>query len=176
MTINHHGLLVSSNRLNTKTMQSNKEIWKDVVGYEGYYQVSTLGNVKNAKGLILKPSKQHGYPSISLTKLGILKRVKIHRLVAVAFIPNSENKPCVNHIDSVRHNNNVKNLEWVTYQENTQHAFKAGRFDHIVYPPDTRPTWICKYCKVPFKAYGGIGRVNNFCSRYCAMKHRNIKS
>ena len=104
------------------------EIWKDVVGYEGLYQVSNLGRVKSFKYLkekILKPShKDNGYLFITLCKNGVMKRYYIHRLVASAFIPNPQNKPTVNHIDCDRTNNCVENLEWNTYAENNDYALK----------------------------------------------------
>lgn len=107
------------------------EIWKDVVGYEGLYQVSNLGNVKSlnyrSKGIskILKYSLLYGYPSLSLTKDGIYKTYRIHRLVAIAFIDNPNNKPQVNHKNGNRADNSLNNLEWVTNKENVIHAYKV---------------------------------------------------
>lgn len=105
-----------------------EELWKDIEGFEGLYQVSNLGNVKSLKrNIILKPgvvayrkTKESGYYIVNLKS----KPFYIHRLVAEAFIPNSENKPQINHIDCNKRNNNVKNLEWVTREENIQHAYK----------------------------------------------------
>ena len=102
------------------------EIWKSIKGYEGHYFVSNLGSVKtnnhygSGKDAILKPAKDNkGYLRVSLTKDKILKTYKVHRLVALAFIENPNNKPYVNHIDGNRANNHVENLEWVTPSENT---------------------------------------------------------
>lgn len=114
-----------------------EEIWKDIDGYEGLYQVSNLGRVKSLErkdkyGRIFKEKVKElqidkdGYFRTSLWKgkNGSLKQV--HRLVAIAFIPNLENKPIVNHIDGNKQNNNVENLEWCTNSENDLHAYKLG--------------------------------------------------
>lgn len=114
-----------------------EEIWKDVIGYENKYEVSNLGRVRscprNTSGLgradylIMKQSKDRGgYMIIGLMLNGKKSRFRVHRLVASAFIPNPENKEFVNHIDGVKDNNILSNLEWSTPSENTQHAVKAG--------------------------------------------------
>ena len=95
-------------------------IWKDVTGYEGLYLVSSYGRVKSVKsGLILKPTQKNcGGLQLKLSKNGKSKGFQISRLVAIAFIPNPEGKPCVDHIDGVRFHNFVENLRWCTYDEN----------------------------------------------------------
>lgn len=103
------------------------EKWKDIKGYEGLYQVSDQGRVKSfvrrKEGKILKLQTTYkGYLSV---KVGG-KRVAVHRKVAKAFIPNLDNKPQVNHIDGIKTNNNVDNLEWCTNSENQIHANKLG--------------------------------------------------
>lgn len=102
------------------------EIWKDIKGYEGLYQISNYGKVKSLKrGILLKPCTNHkGYLSVVLYKKSEKCCKRIHRLVAEAFIPNSNNKPQVNHIDCNKHNNKVDNLEWCDNSENQIHAFK----------------------------------------------------
>jgi hypothetical protein len=118
-----------------------KEIWKDIPGYEGLYQISNLGRVKSldrivtskigvkksVKGKIMKNcinGNQYSYVNLSLNKK--FKSKKIHRLIAIVFIPNPENKPCVNHKDGNKLNNSIDNLEWVTMGENQKHAYDTG--------------------------------------------------
>jgi hypothetical protein len=110
-----------------------EEIWKDIKGYEGLYQVSNLGRVKTLKKKYSEGEKhrkirldRNGYLTVSLSKNGKQNTMKVHRLVAIAFIVNSENKPFVNHLDGVKNNNIVDNLEWVTASENVKHAFRIG--------------------------------------------------
>lgn len=110
-----------------------QEIWKDIEGYEGKYQVSNFGNVRslmyhNAKGIkrisLLKPATDAcGYFRCALSKNNILTTYKVHRLVAQAFIPNPNNYPQINHIDGNKKNNNVENLEWCTNSMNQVHAY-----------------------------------------------------
>lgn len=97
-----------------------KEIWKDVKGYEGLYQVSNLGRVRNANGHIHVPKKHNkGYYHVHLSDgTGKHKAMLVHRLVAEAFVPNPTNRPCVNHIDENKTNNVPSNLEWCTIAEN----------------------------------------------------------
>lgn len=116
-----------------------EEIWKPVVGFEGLYEVSNLGNVKSierngtVKGgkYMSKILDNYGYYMCKLRNKKIVKIPKIHRLVAQAFIPNPENKPQVNHKDGNKLNNCVDNLEWVTPRENILHAVENGLIDVI---------------------------------------------
>lgn len=123
------------------------EVWKDIKGYERKYQISNYGRVKSLERLtnagiknnritkrkekILKPLKvTKGYYSIRLydeNKQG--KTLKIHRLVAEAFIPNTDKKEQVNHIDGNKANNRVDNLEWCNCKENMEHSYKIGLRD-----------------------------------------------
>lgn len=100
------------------------EIWKDIKEYEGIYQVSNLGRVKRVEtDRILKGRKDKGgYLVVNLYKNSILSNKKIHRLVAQAFIPNTENKSQVNHIDEDKTNNMISNLNWMTAKENLNHG------------------------------------------------------
>jgi hypothetical protein len=118
------------------------EAWEDIAGFEGKYQVSSFGRVKSLtrnlyrgggrryqpiKEIILKQyTDSAGYPYLSLNiKNNKSKRVRTHRLVAKAFLKNTNNKPCVNHKDGNKGNNHFKNLEWCTYGENKSHSFKV---------------------------------------------------
>ncbi len=106
------------------------EIWRDVVGYEGYYKVSNFGRVKSfhkGKSKILKFGvSPFGYLRVVLCKDFKKKNRPIHILVAQAFIPNPDNKRQINHIDGDKTNNHVSNLEWATPAENIHHAFAMG--------------------------------------------------
>lgn len=105
-------------------------MWKKYYfnGKETDYSVSEDGLVKKdtKNNYILSQSSQQDYKFVTLRIEGKQKRMRVHRLVAETFIPNPENKPFVNHIDGNRSNNNIKNLEWVTPSENTQHAVATG--------------------------------------------------
>ncbi len=108
-----------------------KEEWKNVKDYRGFYQVSDLGNVKsfvNGEKMVPKYNVSKGYHEVILCDPYTKKRKRymVHRLVAETFIPNPNNKPCVNHIDGNKKNNCVNNLEWCTYGENNIHAIKTG--------------------------------------------------
>ena len=108
------------------------EIWKNVEGFDWKYQISNIGRVKsinwwrwkNSKDRILKYwGDTYWYYRVCLYKNSFIKDVKVHRLVAQEFIPNPENKPQVNHINWIKIDNRVENLEWCTARENNLHAF-----------------------------------------------------
>tara|TARA_R100000541_G_C1878754_1_gene81996 strand:- start:128 stop:682 length:555 start_codon:yes stop_codon:yes gene_type:complete len=104
-----------------------KEIFKGICGYEGVYSVSDTGLVRSERsGKILKFDSSHKYARVSLALNGNVNRFFVHRLVGESFIPNEDNKPCINHIDSNVRNNNVNNLEWCTYSENAIHSNTFG--------------------------------------------------
>ena len=124
-----------------------KEIWKDVIGFEGLYEISNYGNLKSKdrivhylgknqfgtypatklfKGKMITPVlNQHKYYQVALYKNGKSFNKLVHQLVAEAFIPNPENKPTVNHKDGNKINNKVENLEWATAKEQTYHSINV---------------------------------------------------
>ena len=105
------------------------EIWKDIPGYEAYYEVSNTGLIRR-KAYIMKCNLSNdGYPTITLCGGGKQLSKTIHRIVAEVFLENPENKPQVNHKDGVKVNTMVSNLEWVTVSENANHALSLGLKD-----------------------------------------------
>lgn len=118
-----------------------EEIWKDIVGYEGLYQVSNLGRVRSCdkyvsyrwgerliKGKMLKPHfRGRGYIQYSLVNKQKQNNFYIHRLVAEAFIPNPDNKPCIDHINTDKTDNRVENLRWVTHSENSNNPLTVEK-------------------------------------------------
>lgn len=117
---------------------SDIEIWMDFPDYEGYYKVSSLGRIKSpekkdAKGVIRKEriikgaKNNEGYWRLRLWKDGVSISTSVHRMVALTFLENPENKPRVNHKDNNPSNNNVLNLEWATHQEDIDHKCRQGR-------------------------------------------------
>ena len=124
------------------------EIWKDIAGYEGRYQVSNLGRVKSLSRVthfngrvrteperIMAFSYRVGYPTVNLRKDGSRCSKQVHRLVAEAFIPNPNNYPIVNHKDFIQTNNAVSNLEWCTQGHNVRWSS-----DNMCHPRKSKPT------------------------------------
>lgn len=110
------------------------EIWKDIPGFEGLYQVSNMGNVKSlnynrtGKERKLKPDKKrNGYLYVILRKDKKSKHCYIHSLVAKAFISNPGNKPCIDHIDNDKENNRTSNLRWVNHKENMNNEITKAK-------------------------------------------------
>lgn len=134
-----------------------KEIWKDIKGYEGLYQISSFGNVKSLDRYIINKngdkqffSKKYltqgfsnGYLKVILSKNNKQKTFRVHILVAKAFIPNHKNKLEVNHIDGNKSNNRIDNLEWNTRSENELHAYRNG----LAKPSDKQKQAVAKYAK-----------------------------
>lgn len=120
------------------------EKWRPVVGYDELYEVSTLGRVRGAlvkkKGHLGKKcgNIKHqslsttGYYNVMIWKNNNPRLIKVHRLVATAFIPNPENKRTINHINCNKTDNRLVNLEWMTYKENLQHARDNGRIPIVI--------------------------------------------
>ena len=137
-----------------------QEVWKDVVGYEGLYQISSFGRIKTferkkfkktddcfvmkktGKSIIMKTSRnQGGYETICLHKCGEIKQFKIHRLVATAFIENPNNLPCVNHKDENKLNNCVDNLEWCKEAYNIHYGTRTEKASKPVYCVELNKTY-----------------------------------
>lgn len=111
----------------------NNEVWKPIKGFENYYEVSNLGNVRNSRKKIMKTWKiNSGYLCIKFTVHNVRTSHLIHRLVLDTFNPCTDiSRIEVNHIDENKENNRLDNLEWVTSKENKQHSIKSGRYDAI---------------------------------------------
>ena len=120
---------------------ASMEIYKDIEGYEGKYQITSWGRVYSVdkEKFLRQEETEKGYLRVDLfDESGKRKHHKVHRLVAVAFIPNPENKPQVNHKDGNKKNNSITNLEWVTDEENKEHFDTLTEYANLLY--DT-------YCK-----------------------------
>ena len=150
------------------------EIWKDIQGYEGFYQISNLGNVKSLERVIDKGNgilqhrkerimnKRESVDGYYIAKLNVNKKSKsiaIHILVARHFIDNPNNYPEVNHKDCNRKNNQVDNLEWCTHQQNVEHSKQLGHYktksgcDNPNYKNDT--------LKIKYKNNPTLAKINN---------------
>lgn len=176
----------------------NNEIWKDVVGYDGLYSVSNTGRIRSNKRLIptygrkgrftnefIKKLKydKNGYKIVMLCKNGITKTLKVHRLVAYAFIENNDKeKNQVNHINLIKDDNRIENLEWVTSKENKNHymincnpIFKIGSDLHNTKLNEKSVLWIREqYRKKSIKQVDmakmfnmSKGGINNVIKRQC---------
>lgn len=118
-----------------------EEIWKPVVGYDGAYEVSSFGRIKSLARMIIRPKSSYfakekilsphkdrrGYLYVFLCKNGLPKRHYIHRIVASVFINNQQNKPCVDHINTITTDNRVENLRWCTHLENSNNPITLNR-------------------------------------------------
>lgn len=111
------------------------DVWRDVIGYEGKYQVNTKGEIRSLnygrmnKICLLKPYLgNRGYLSVVLSKGNKTKIKMVHKLVAESFIPNGDNKPFIDHINNIKTDNRVENLRWVTHKENMRNPLTRKRF------------------------------------------------
>ena len=104
-------------------------IWKPILGYEGLYEINNVGEVKTIKTNIIRKQmiSKRGYFCVTLCKNGKHQNKNIHRLIMEAFVPNPENKPCVDHIDGNRLNNSLENLRWCTSNENNNNPNTKGK-------------------------------------------------
>jgi hypothetical protein len=117
-----------------------EEIWKNVVGYEGFYEVSNFGNIKRVGGFrgvnkayldnyyLKHKDNGKGYFRVKLSVNSKIKMIMVHRIIAEAFILRIDNKNVINHINSNKKDNRIENLEWCTQSENCLHAVKIGNW------------------------------------------------
>lgn len=168
-----------------------EEIWKDIKGYEGLYQVSNLGRVRSLehyrktdtggyiqKGRILKQEtiKGQGYCQVKLSKNGKTKRFRVHRLVLEAFVPNTMNKPYINHINAIRNDNRVDNLEWCTQSENVKHSYNLGNSKSPAYWKNKGKEmyWLKKKWKKVIQYDKNMNFINEFVSITEAQEKTSI--
>ena len=155
-----------------------KEYWKPVVGYEGHYQVSNFGRVKSikfGKEIILKQKIKGGYYYVNLSKNGILKTYLVHRLVAEAFIDNTDNLPCVNHKDEDKTNNSVDNLEWCTQSYNINYGTRTEKYSKKVYQYTLEGEFVKEWKSIAECGRNGFNRGNVWmCCRGELKTHQNF--
>ena len=172
------------------------EEWKDVIGYEGLYVVSSKGKVKSlGKGnstntltkhqrILTQREKNNGYLHVKLYKFGIRRYMLVHRLVAKSFLENRLNKPEVNHKDGNKKNNNLENLEWSTTSENLIHSFKTGLRAPLlgVNNKQSKPVLQLNKNGTPIKIWDSIGQIrrdlgfNTFGIIKCCKKQKRYKT
>jgi hypothetical protein len=167
------------------------EIWKDVKGYEGLYQVSDLGKIRSLdrlkkgknnslskiKGKLLKPRIDKGYYIISLSKDGKKKTFLLHRIVAINFIDNPFLKKTVNHINGIKIDNKLENLEWCTYSENNIHAHNIGLKNQVGEKNNASKMTADIVYKIKFETdgmkYKDIAKIYNIHESYVGLIKRN---
>jgi hypothetical protein len=161
-------------------MENQVEVWKDIVGYENFYQVSNLGRVKSLKSYLItkagvvKPRhekimnqslKSNGYKTIMFSVNNVQKRFYVHRLVAISFIKNLEKKSEVNHLNCIKTDNRFENLEWNTSTENKNHAMNNNLF------PKGEKSYSSKLTEKNILAIRRLYKINpNFNKRNIAKK------
>lgn len=146
------------------------EIWKDIKGYEGLYQVSSKGRIKNRHGKLRKLNNLNGYQTIYLYKNNKGKNKYVHRLVAQAFIDNYSENLDVNHKDFNRSNNNVENLECVTRGENFRYSYYNNR---VPLPPPQEPKSII--CITDNKIFSSIKEASDYYKINCSLICNQLK-
>lgn len=172
-----------------------KEIWKDVSGFEELYQISNLGRFKIKQKIISKNKRGerifkekiitgtttgkigNQYKTVSISENDFIKRVKLHRLVALAFIENKENLPFVNHIDHNTFNNKVTNLEWVSAMDNACHSvlkiIKKSKYIGVTYSKKQK-NWIARTTIYGKRKH--IGVYNNEFDAYLARQKFHLEN
>lgn len=175
------------------------EVWKDIKNWEGYYQVSNYGRVKSLFRIVKQGNRdlkvkekirklvlnKLGYYDIFLKKVDFCKVYKVHRLVAQAFIPNLENKPEVNHINEIKTDNRVKNLNWMTSKENMNwgsvgkkisKSMINGKNSKKVYQYDLEGNFIKEWpsCREA-ERFGFTNNGVSMCARGITNSHKEFK-
>lgn len=156
-------------------MEDFKEEWRPIPNFEGLYEVSNLGNVDSLNYHMTKKRKRlkarldiHGYYWVCLFNKQKVKRFKIHRLVALCFIQNPDNLPCINHKDENRQNNRVDNLEWCTYQYNNTYGSRIEKVNEKKYIPVIQLTkdgdFVARYKSIRDAAYANGLENGNICA------------
>jgi hypothetical protein len=165
-----------------------EEIWKDIRGFEGYYQISNHGRVRSLdriiptkkfnikrKGEVMSTSlNTKGYPHIRLCKNGKRETFRVHRLVAQTFLPNPNNDEIVNHKDSNKTNNNLDNLEWCSEMDNRQHARKI--FNDTAYGEACNLSKLTEQQVREIRANGKNGRTNEQIAKLYNVSHETIRN
>lgn len=165
-----------------------EEVWKDIVGFENFYQVSSYGRVRSLDRItISRRSKNHlkgkilsttlntkGYPHIRLSKEGKRETFRVHRLVAQTFIPNPDNLEIVNHIDSNKTNNNISNLEWCSEMDNRLHARKI--FNDTAYGEECNLSKLTETQVKEIRTNGKMGMTNEQIGKLYNVSHETIRN
>lgn len=147
-----------------------REEWRDVVGYEGLYQVSSFGRVKGVarsvkrnghevkvpERFLCQTDNSNGYLRVNLSKDNRVKQTFVHRLVAEAFVDNPDGCRYIDHLDSDRHNNHVENLVWCTQSENISAAYSRGRRKYVPMSEEARARVTKKIAKPVVRSDGKI--------------------
>lgn len=159
------------------------ENWKDIPGYEGYYQASDMGRIRSITRAVKHPRNKdydfvvygrilkhrfdkNGYSIINLSKDGVAKTHKVHRLIAMAFISNPENYETIDHINCLKYDNRPQNLRWCTIQENTKHreeTYDIGdRARYKIVCKETQDTFKSSYDAALWLYKNGYTKNNNY--------------
>lgn len=159
------------------------EIWRDIRGFEGFYQVSNLGRVKSLKRRgcnkerirVFAPAG-NGYLRMVLSANNYQRTISAHRAVAEAFIPNPSNLKTVNHKDFNKKNNCVENLEWVSHKDNILHSCNSGRHYHRPVQQLTLAGHLLKKWESAYKVETELGYFSTNISRCCRGKKKTYKN
>lgn len=141
---------------------------RDIQGYEGIYAITSCGKVWSYKvqRFLKSHIDKYGYKNIVLFKNGKQKNFKVHRLVAMAYIPNDDNKPQINHKDECKQNNYVNNLEWVTPHENNTYGTRLAKLEKPV---------TCIETKRSYKSAREAGRITGVCAANIIRCCNNVR-